>query len=109
MAAVNRSNGRPEPDVIANVGPGLLLTTPCLMDMLQFGDGLSYSKTKLEETFRSGILDKPPKTIVKEPTAKKEDVDLIVMSQLSCLIHQIPIHKSRSLNLKFPAQRRKKL
>jgi len=61
MAAPQRSNGRPEPEVIAS-----------------FADGLSYSKNKLEETFRSGILERPAKPTTKDPVPKKEDVDLIV-------------------------------
>ncbi|KAH8117084.1 hypothetical protein DFH11DRAFT_1579155 [Phellopilus nigrolimitatus] len=55
-------NGRPEPEVIVN-----------------FADGLAYSKGKLEEAFRSGLFDKPPSKTAKETfNAKKEDVDLIV-------------------------------
>ncbi|KAI0636574.1 hypothetical protein C8Q77DRAFT_1093416 [Trametes polyzona] len=58
-----RSNGRPEPEVIA-----------------QFLDGQSYSKGKLEEAFRTLRLDKP---YAKPPKAqpspfKAEDIDLLV-------------------------------
>ncbi|KAM6489769.1 hypothetical protein JOM56_014792 [Amanita muscaria] len=61
----SRSNGRPEPEVIVN-----------------FADGLSYSKGKLEEAFRpGGILEKPPPKPQKEALpsfVKKEDVELII-------------------------------
>ncbi|KZS90013.1 hypothetical protein SISNIDRAFT_488863 [Sistotremastrum niveocremeum HHB9708] len=55
------SNGRPEPEVIMN-----------------FQDGMAYSKNKMDEAFRSGVFDKPlPHK--KDPNSwKKEDVDLIV-------------------------------
>ncbi|TDL24913.1 hypothetical protein BD410DRAFT_785646 [Rickenella mellea] len=56
------TNGRPEPEVIVN-----------------FSDGYSYSKGKMEEVFRSGIFDKPPAKPHKETyAAKKEDVEVIV-------------------------------
>ncbi|KAI5118872.1 hypothetical protein M0805_005314 [Coniferiporia weirii] len=55
-------NGRPEPEVIVN-----------------FADGLAYSKGKMEEAFRNGLFDKPPSKAPKESSnAKKEDVELIV-------------------------------
>ncbi|KAI0748445.1 hypothetical protein C8Q80DRAFT_739155 [Daedaleopsis nitida] len=62
MAAL-RSNGRPEPEVIAN-----------------FADGNSYSKGKLEEAFRTLRLDRPyPKPVKAAPGHfKSEDIDLIV-------------------------------
>ncbi|KAL1944770.1 hypothetical protein VTO73DRAFT_3200 [Trametes versicolor] len=58
-----RSNGRPEPEVIAN-----------------FLDGHSYSKGKLEEVFRTLRLDKPyPKPARAPPSPyKAEDIDLLV-------------------------------
>ncbi|KAF9014132.1 hypothetical protein BDQ17DRAFT_1342139 [Cyathus striatus] len=62
---MSRSNGRTEPNVIAN-----------------FADGLSYSKTRLEETYRSGgLLDKAPSKMPKNPALaalKKEDIDLLI-------------------------------
>ncbi|KAF8077619.1 hypothetical protein FPV67DRAFT_3789 [Lyophyllum atratum] len=62
---MSRSNGRPEPEVIMN-----------------FADGFSYSKGKMEEAFRAGgILDKTPAKVAKDPAVaalKREDVDLIV-------------------------------
>ncbi|PFH51707.1 hypothetical protein AMATHDRAFT_58507 [Amanita thiersii Skay4041] len=62
---MSRSNGRLEPEVIIN-----------------FADGFSYSKGKLEEAFRpGGILEKAPPKAHKDPlpsSVKKEDVDLIV-------------------------------
>ncbi|KAF8237698.1 hypothetical protein L208DRAFT_1355988 [Tricholoma matsutake] len=58
-------NGRPEPEVIMN-----------------YGDGFSYSKGKMEEAYRAGgILEKPPTKATKDPSAstlKREDIDLIV-------------------------------
>jgi len=56
-------NGRPEPEVIVN-----------------FNDGYSYSKGKLEEAFRSGgMFDKPQTKALKDGQGlKKEDVELIV-------------------------------
>ncbi|KAI0780522.1 hypothetical protein BD413DRAFT_607811 [Trametes elegans] len=58
-----RSNGRPEPEVIVN-----------------FLDGHSYSKGKLEEGCRALNLDKPyPKPAKVPPSPHKvEDIDLIV-------------------------------
>ncbi|OCB88014.1 hypothetical protein A7U60_g4799 [Sanghuangporus baumii] len=56
-------NGRPEPEVIVN-----------------FVDGLSYNKGKMEAAIFSGELF-PPKPAVKAKdsfVAKREDVDLIV-------------------------------
>jgi hypothetical protein len=44
----------------------------------QFADGLSYSKTKLEELYRSGFFDPKPKKKVALPAQKKEDVDFLV-------------------------------
>ncbi|KAI0345101.1 hypothetical protein BDW22DRAFT_1426799 [Trametopsis cervina] len=59
---MSRSNGRLEPEVIVN-----------------FADGLAYSKGKLEEAFRpGGILDKPVKGPKETHAVKREDVDLIV-------------------------------
>jgi len=52
---------RPEPEVIAS-----------------FADGHSYSKSKMEEIFRSGALDKLPSKPKEISHAKREDVDLIV-------------------------------
>ncbi|KAI0373064.1 hypothetical protein BV20DRAFT_1050464 [Pilatotrama ljubarskyi] len=62
MAAL-RSNGRPEPEVIVN-----------------FLDGHSYAKNKLEEVFRILRLDKPYPKPPKAPasSSRSEDVDLIV-------------------------------
>ncbi|KAL7283708.1 hypothetical protein ACG7TL_003144 [Trametes sanguinea] len=61
MATV-RSNGRPEAEVIVN-----------------FLDGQSYSKGKVEEAFRTLRLDKPyPKPAKAAPSFfKAEDLDLI--------------------------------
>ncbi|KAI0759491.1 hypothetical protein BC629DRAFT_1548786 [Irpex lacteus] len=59
---MSRSNGRLEPEVIVN-----------------FADGMAYSKGKLEEAFRpGGILDKPVKQPKETFSIKREDVDLIV-------------------------------
>ncbi|KAI0665249.1 hypothetical protein C8Q70DRAFT_1049407 [Cubamyces menziesii] len=60
--ASSRSNGRPEPEVIAS-----------------FLDGHSYSKGKLEEASRILRLDKPyPKPAKAQLGAfKAEDIDLI--------------------------------
>ncbi|KAI0331072.1 hypothetical protein GY45DRAFT_1249445 [Cubamyces sp. BRFM 1775] len=60
--AASRSNGRPEPEVIAS-----------------FLDGHSYSKGKLEEASRVLRLDKPYPKPAKAPlsTFKAEDIDLI--------------------------------
>ncbi|KAH9852733.1 hypothetical protein C2E23DRAFT_885484 [Lenzites betulinus] len=62
MAGI-RSNGRPEPEVIAN-----------------FLDGHSYSKGKLEEACRTLRLDKPYPKPPKAPSSsyKAEDIDLLV-------------------------------
>ena len=49
---------------------------------VQFGDGLSFSKTKMEAFLNSGFLDeKPPKPA--PANVKKEDVDLIVRRTLT--------------------------
>ncbi|CAL1705460.1 unnamed protein product [Somion occarium] len=59
---MSRSNGRPEAEVIVN-----------------FADGMSYNKGKLEEAYRSGgILEKPVKHSKEAHSAKREDIDLIV-------------------------------
>ncbi|GJJ12343.1 hypothetical protein Clacol_006584 [Clathrus columnatus] len=58
----NNRNGRTEPEVVIN-----------------FGDGYSYSKQRMEEAFRSSLFDKPPAKTPKEiHNCKKEDVDFIV-------------------------------
>lgn len=55
--------------------------TPLKVD-LQFTDGFSYSKGKMEEAFRAGgVLDKAPPKTIKDPAVaalKREDIDLIV-------------------------------
>ncbi|KAF9053216.1 hypothetical protein BJ165DRAFT_848856 [Panaeolus papilionaceus] len=65
---MSHSNGRPEAEVIVN-----------------YADGLAYSKYKMEEAFRSGgFLDKPTAKAPVKPkdpsiaALKREDVDLIV-------------------------------
>ncbi|KAF9469402.1 hypothetical protein BDZ94DRAFT_1182231 [Collybia nuda] len=62
---MSRSNGRLEPEVIVN-----------------FSDGFSYAKGKMEEAFRTGgLMDKAPPKSVKDPAVaslKREDIDLIV-------------------------------
>ncbi|KAF7799609.1 hypothetical protein EIP86_010847 [Pleurotus ostreatoroseus] len=69
-----RSNGRPEPEVIVN-----------------FADGMGYSKGKMEEAFRQGgLLDKPVIKGNKEIAhAKREDVDLIVC--FPCVFREISL------------------
>ncbi|EGN95696.1 hypothetical protein SERLA73DRAFT_186877 [Serpula lacrymans var. lacrymans S7.3] len=56
-------NGRPEPEVIVN-----------------FSDGMSYSKAKLEDAVRNIVLDRqpPPKTTKDAAVVKREDVDIII-------------------------------
>ena len=44
----------------------------------KFQDGYSYSKTKMEEFFRSGPFEKPAKAKENHAAVKKEDIDLIV-------------------------------
>ncbi|KAG5636283.1 hypothetical protein H0H81_008538 [Sphagnurus paluster] len=63
---MSRSNGRPEPEVIMN-----------------FADGFSYSKGKMEEAFRpGGLLEKAaPAKAAKDPAVaalKRDDIDLVV-------------------------------
>ncbi|KAJ3534501.1 hypothetical protein NM688_g7128 [Phlebia brevispora] len=59
---MKRSNGRPEPEVIVN-----------------FADGMAYSKGKMEEAFRhGGMLEKPYKSAKENVHVKREDVDVIV-------------------------------
>ncbi|KAG5644242.1 hypothetical protein DXG03_008837 [Asterophora parasitica] len=66
---MSRSNGRPEAEVIMN-----------------FNDGFSYSKGKMEEAFRpGGILEKVPQAVGAKPVKdaavaalKKDDIDLVV-------------------------------
>ncbi|KAJ3807970.1 hypothetical protein F5876DRAFT_47027 [Lentinula aff. lateritia] len=59
---MSRSNGRPEPEVIMN-----------------FSDGYSYSKGKLDSACFV-ILENGPVKVAKDskPVPKKEDIDLIV-------------------------------
>jgi len=49
---------------------------------MNYADGFSYSKGKMEEAFRAGgILDKAPPKAVKDASItslKREDIDLIV-------------------------------
>lgn len=60
--ATNNRNGRIEPEVVIN-----------------FADGWSYSKQRMEDAFRSGLFDKPPAKAAKEShNCKKEDVEFIV-------------------------------
>lgn len=96
---MSRTNGRPELEVIANVRllfyfiaffaniyrvleyhAERMLISP----LLQFIDGFSYSKGKLEEAFRpGGFLEKAPPKPHKEALpsfVKKEDVEIIVRS-----------------------------
>ncbi|OSX65518.1 hypothetical protein POSPLADRAFT_1054257 [Postia placenta MAD-698-R-SB12] len=63
MSNIQRSNGRPEPEVIVN-----------------FADGFAYSKGKMEEAIRTGFLEKPaPKTAKESATSvKREHVDLLI-------------------------------
>ncbi|THH31112.1 hypothetical protein EUX98_g3082 [Antrodiella citrinella] len=72
-SSLSRSNGRPEPEVIMN-----------------FADGFAYSKGKLEEAFRNGLLDKPAVKFIKDSgaPAKREDVDFIV--------HELEITRSQA-------------
>ena len=83
MSHLNRSNGRAESEVIVNVCPPKLLAISISSQApeLKFADGLSYSKTKLEEAYRNGLLEKPvkPPKVTGGP-AKKDDVELIVSS-----------------------------
>lgn len=50
------------------------------LSSVQFTDGFAYSKGKLEEAYRNGLLDKPPAKPAKDAVGpvKREDVDLIV-------------------------------
>jgi len=71
-----RSNGRPEPEVIVN-----------------FADGYSYSKGKMEEIFRNGFLTQPALKKPQQITSAKrtEDVDL--------LVHELEITRHRAEKL----------
>ncbi|OCH93840.1 hypothetical protein OBBRIDRAFT_724013 [Obba rivulosa] len=61
MSHLSRANGRPEAEVIVN-----------------FADGYSYSKGKMEEAFRSGLMDKPSVKAKETHALKREDVDILV-------------------------------
>jgi len=73
MAHSQRSNGRPEPEVIVN-----------------FADGFAYSKGKMEDAFRSGILEKSITKPAKaaSSSAKQEDIDL--------LVHELDISRTQA-------------
>jgi hypothetical protein len=74
------TNGRPEPEVIVAVRTHLARSFAAPQSNIsQFGDGFSYSKTKVEELVKNGFFEKLQKT-AKEPSVnpKKDDVDLIV-------------------------------
>jgi len=43
-----------------------------------FADGLSYSKTKLEELFRAGFFEPKFKKKAAVPSQKKEDVEFLM-------------------------------
>ncbi|KAK7040826.1 hypothetical protein VNI00_009422 [Paramarasmius palmivorus] len=60
---LQRSNGRPEPEVIMN-----------------FGDGFSYVKGKLDEAYIAVVTEKEKEKKPKEVITglKKEDVDLLM-------------------------------
>ena len=65
----------------------------------QFADGWAYSKGKMEEIFRSGVLDLDAKHTKKEtpiPGIKKEDVDVIVRH-----LPSIPISSTDTLSSFF--------
>lgn len=60
MSHLARSNGQPEV-------------------IVQFADGMAYSKGKLEEAYKvGGLLEKPYKAAKESTSVKREDVDLIV-------------------------------
>ncbi|KAI0929264.1 hypothetical protein AcW1_006251 [Taiwanofungus camphoratus] len=54
----------------------------------QFADGYAYSKGKMEEAFRSGLLDKPTVKAKDSASGKREDVDL--------LIHELEIPRAQA-------------
>ncbi|PCH37927.1 hypothetical protein WOLCODRAFT_66049 [Wolfiporia cocos MD-104 SS10] len=70
---MSRTNGRPEPEVIVN-----------------FADGYAYSKGKMEEAFRSGLMDRPAVKPAEKLShkAKQEDVDL--------LVHELDVTRSQA-------------
>ncbi|GJE87035.1 hypothetical protein PsYK624_031180 [Phanerochaete sordida] len=60
MSHLSRSNGQPEV-------------------IVQFADGMAYSKGKLEEAYKAGgLLEKPYKAPKETNAVKREDIDLIV-------------------------------
>ena len=74
------SYARGEADVIAGVNhPPQFLILLIRVSCFQFADGHSYSKNKMDEILRSGVLDKlPPRQKDSHPHVKREDVELIV-------------------------------
>jgi NACalpha-BTF3-like transcription factor len=99
------SNGRPEPEVIINVGVVFWFYIVIHSVCVQFVDGCSYSKNRLEEAFKSGgILDKHPTRQPKDSTAvKRDDVDLIVRrcnSPKACIypwqVHELEIPRAQA-------------
>jgi hypothetical protein len=107
-------NGRVgDPEVIVNVTmfDGIFSHFCCSRNILQFHDGFAYSKGKMEEVFRSGLLDKQPTKPTKEiALAKREDVDLIVTTVLSFDNSEaFLLRPYRSTSLKSPELKRKRL
>src|ERR1700722_18595210 len=57
------TNGRPEPEVIVAVRIHLARSFAAPQSNIsQFGDGFSYSKTKVEELVKNGFFEKLQKT-----------------------------------------------
>jgi len=51
-----------------------------LFIVIQFADGHSYSKAKLEDALRT-VLERPTPAKAKAPTFKKEDIELLVCTR----------------------------
>jgi hypothetical protein len=80
LVHMSRSNGRLEPEVIAEV------CWPAFCSYrnshLQFGDGYSFSKTKMASILRA--MNDPVKSAKRAPACARADVDLIVSKVLIC-------------------------
>ncbi|KAJ7633044.1 hypothetical protein FB45DRAFT_792406 [Roridomyces roridus] len=78
----NRTNGRPEPEVIMN-----------------YGDGFSYVKGTMQEAYRpGGILERPP-VLTPAPALTKAELQLIRREDVDIIVNEFEIPKTQAERL----------